>query len=232
MNFFEMVKNASYGFMDIINGVIWLWGNICANQHIVVLRDCITPYLDLVAPYLPYILIVLYAAVALFGEKLFGILRFLSFFATGFILGVYWLTPLVLAIIPTLPTWVIGTVAGVVAAVLSKALYFLALAVCAGYSVYLVCMSGMLLPSIAGNYTIGLVAAGVAILLVILLRKYVARIGTAMLGGFGVACVVRRWYDYTTLEPFVGQEWLGVLVATLIVALIGFAVQQKNRERY
>ncbi len=232
MNFFEMVKNASYGFMDIINGVVGLWADICANQHIVVLRDCITPYLDMVAAYLPFILLALYAVVAFFGERLFGILRFLSFFATGFILGVYWLSPLVLEIIPTLPTWVIGTVAGIVAAVLSKALYFIALVVVAGYSAYLVSMSGMVLPSIAGNYIVGIIVMAVAVVLVIVLRKFIARFGTAMLGGFGIATVVRGWYDYTTLSPFVGREWLGVLVATLIVALIGFAVQHKIRERY
>ena len=100
----------------------------------------------------------------------------------------------------------------------------------------MVCFRGEILSALtsftAGNYIYSLAVAAVFIVLVFILRKYVEMVGTAMLGGFGIACVVRGFYDYTSLQPFVGIEWLGVLVVTLIFALVGFIVQIRTRSRY
>ena len=233
---FELIKDAAYNFGDIAFLVSEFFNNMMADPHVAVLKDIMWGYISFLEPFLPFILIALYAVLACFGKKIFGILRFLAFFVVGFALGVYLLSPLVLSVIPTLPTWIIGVVVGIIAAVLSKLLYVIALAAAVGYSVYLVCFRGEILSALtsftAGNYIYSLAVAAVFIVLVFILRKYVEMVGTAMLGGFGIACVVRGFYDYTSLQPFVGIEWLGVLVVTLIFALVGFIVQFRTRSRY
>lgn len=233
---FEQLKNAAFNFGDIAYLISEFFANMMADPHVSLLKDIMWGYIAFLEPFIPFILIALYAIVACFGKKIFGILRFLSFFVCGFALGVYLLSPLVLSVIPTLPTWIIGVVVGIIASVMSKLLYVLCLAAVSGYSVYLICFRGDILPSLtsftAGNavYSLGIVA--IVLLLVFILRKYVEMVGTAMLGGFGIACVVRGLYDYTSLPTFVGREWLGVLVATLIFALIGLIVQIRTRSRY
>ena len=122
-------------------------------------------------------------------------------------------------------------VGGVVSGVLSKLLYILFYAIVSGYSIYIVFCGGIIVP-LAGNYVVALIAAVAAIVLAFILRKYIEMAGTAMLGGFGVATVVRSFYDFTTWYLFVGNEWLGMLILTLIVAILGMIVQFKTRERF
>jgi hypothetical protein len=235
MEFVEVVKNATYGFAQIGELVSAFVTDLLANPHVALLVEIMWGYISFLAPYIPLILLAFYLVVALFGKRLFNILRFLAFFVVGFALGIYYLSPLVLGILPTVPTWVIGVVSGVVSAVLSKLLYVVALAIVAGYSVYIICYQA-LIPGLGsltgGNWIISLACAAVIVLVVFLLRQYVEMLGTAMLGGFGIATVVRGWYDYTTVSVFVGLEWLGVLLFTVIVAIVCFAVQFKHRERY
>ena len=233
VEFFEKVSTASFGFAEIgamINGFI---ANLFASEHFAPLWEMLWGYIGFITPYIPFILLAFYAVVALFGKKLFSILRFLAFFVVGFALGVYFLSPLILGVLPAIPTWVIGLVVGIVAAVLSKLLYILTIALAAGYSVYLVCYTALIpfLETLTkGNWMISLGVAAVVILLMFLLLKYVEMLGTAVLGGFGIATVVRGFYDFTTLLP--GMEWLAMLIVTAVIALLGFIVQFRMRERY
>ncbi len=234
--FFEMVKNAEFGLDGIISGINTFFDNLYANTHIATLHDYLLTHLAAVLPYIPYIILGVCALVLFVGKRLFPLLRFLAFFGVGFILGVYYLSPLVLEHAPTLPTWVIGAVGGIVAAVMAKLLYWLTLIAVVGYGTYMFCFTGTLIPTLTahtqGNYLVSLVAAAVLVLIVLLLLKYIEMVGTAMLGGFGIATVIRGWYDYTTISVFVGKEWLGVLAVTLVIALVGFAVQFKHRETF
>ena len=232
MEFFEKVSTASFGFAEIGAMVNDFIASLFSNGHFAPLWATLWGYLEVITPYIPFILIALYAIVAFFGKKLFSILRFLAFFAVGFALGVYFLSDMILAILP-IPTWVIGLVVGIVAAVLSKLLYVLALAVAAGYSVYLLCYAPII-PFLEGltwgNWMFSLGAAAVVVLIVFLLRKYVEMLGTAALGGYGIAVVVRGLYDFPALLP--GYEWAVMLGATALIALLGFIVQFRMRERY
>ena len=192
-------------------------------------------HLRYVKPFLPFILFVIYTLVATLGNKMFGFLRFSVLFISGFIIGIYTLSPLVLEVMPNLPTWVIGLITGIVAGVLSKILYFLIVSGGLGYSTYVVFYSGslpVLAGLTAGSWLVGLIAAAAVIALTVVFSKYIEMASTALLGGYGMACIVRGWYDYSSMPVFVGKEWLGVLTVTLIFALIGFVVQMMNRETY
>ncbi|MBQ9085330.1 MAG: hypothetical protein IJY24_06720 [Clostridia bacterium] len=230
-SFFDNVVNARFGFDVIYSGIIGLIENIKTNTNILAWWNATWEFLSIIGIWIFIALGLISLIVALFGKKMFSVLRFTAFFVAGFICGVYWLSPLVLPVIPTLPTWVIGLVGGVVSGVLSKLLYILFYAIAAGYSVYIVFCGGMIVP-LTGNFVVALIAAVAAIVLAFLLRKYIEMAGTAMLGGFGAATVIRYFYDFTTWELFVGREWLGMLLFTLIIAIAGFFVQFKTRERF
>lgn len=233
--FFEAVKNASFGFQEIITAIVDFYNKLFLDFHISELLGGMRWHLGFIWSALPAIFLVLFGVVALTGKRIFGFIRCTAFVIAGFLIGIYTLSPIILEVMPALPTWIIGAVTGVVAGVLSKVLYYAALVTVSGYSTYILCMRGII-PGLSaltsGNIVVGLVCAAIVIAAVIILLKYIEMAGTAMLGGFGMASIIRGWYDYTTLQPFVGREWLGVLAVTLIFALIGFIVQWRTRERY
>lgn len=233
--FFETVRTASFGFSEFFEAISAFYDKLLLDFNISELFSGMWWHLRYVKPFLPFILMAVWAFVAFAGKKMFGFIRFVALFGVGFVLGVYTLSPLVLEVLPTLPTWVIGLVTGIVAGVLCKVIYLFALVVSVGYSIYIICYCGYipLASSLtSGNEIVSLIAAVIAVVVVALLLKYVEMLGTAMLGGYGMACVIRGWYDYTSWNMFVGREWIAVLILTVIFATVGFIVQFKTRERY
>ena len=77
-----------------------------------------------------------------------------------------------------------------------------------------------------------LAIALVVVVILFLFRKFIEMLGTAALGGFIIAESIRMLWDYTTLDFLKGIEWVGALAITVVIALIGFIVQVKTRERY
>lgn len=231
--FFIAVKDAAFGFQEIISAIVNFYNNLFADYNISQLVGGMMWHLRIFLPYIPIVLIILYGVVALVGKRIFGFIRCTAFIIAGFLVGIYSLSPLILEVMPFLPTWVIGMVTGIVAGVLSKALYYASLVIIPGYSAYVLLVHelGAFGASPSSAWVIGLIAAAIAVTAVLLLRRYVEMIGTSMLGGYGIACIIRGWFDYTA-TLFVGIEWLGVLIVTLIFAVIGFIVQWKTRERY
>lgn len=233
--FFDAVFTVEYGFAEIYQAIAKFYSKIWADFNVNELVSGMWWHLRYVKPMLPFILLIIYAVVAMFGQKMYSVLRFSVFCLTGFIIGVYTLSPLVLEVLPTLPTWVIGLITGIVSGVLSKILHVIMLNAILGYTAYILCYRGMipLLSYVSeGRWLVGLIAAAGVIVLVVMSGKYVEMIATALLGGYGMACIVRGWYDYTSLPTFVGIEWLGVLVLTLLFATAGFIFQYRSREVY
>lgn len=228
---FDTFIKGGFAFPDMYNAVVGFLSDMWANTHIQNLWGAVWDFVSHLGAAIPFILLGLWLVVTFLGKRLFSVLRFTAFFVTGFALGVYLLSPLVLNVIPVMPTWVIGVVTGVVAAVLSKLLYILLYALVPGYAVYTVFCGGYILP-LTGNYVVALLVALVLVVGLFLLRKYVEMLGISLLGGYGVACVVRGLHDYTSWPAFVGREWLGVLIFTVIVGTVGFIVQYKTRDRY
>lgn len=227
--FFEVIKSGEFGFEQIFAYITELWASILANEYIAGVMEWINTTLAAVLPYLPYILLGVYAILLLFGKRLFSVIRFITFFLVGFVLGVYYLAPIVLGYFASIPAYVVGIVIGLLAAVLGKLIYYLAYSVAVGYSVYLVCVSGMVVAELAENYMVGAIVAGIAIILALVLHNFIERLGTAFLGAYGILGIVKGWYDFTTLVP--GYEWAVMLGATAVLALIGFAVQQATRKK-
>ncbi len=234
MGFAEIVDpiiKGAYSFAQIWENLLKFLSDMWADVHIQNLWGELWAFISNLGGAIPFVLLGVWLVVTFLGKRIYGFLRFIAFFIAGFALGVYFVSPFVLQWMPVLPTWTIGLVTGVVAAVLSKLLYIILYAAIPGYAVYLLFCGGFILP-LKDNYIVALLVALVAVVLLFVFRKYVETAGIALLGGYGVACVVRGFYDYTSWDAFVGREWLGVLILTIIVGAVGFFVQYKTRDRY
>lgn len=228
----DSIQNVAYGFEEIIDYIVLFFTDLLLNDYVLEVLDFIEPAL----PYMPYITLGICLIVAFFGRRLFGLLRFLTFFVLGALIGIYMLGPIILDVMPDLPVWVIGVVTGIVAGVLAKIVYYLAIIAAAGYSAYIVAYTGMI-PGVDSltqdNWIVSAIIAAVALILVLILVKYIEMLGTAALGGYGVAMVVlNNWWDYTEISVFEDKAWLAILIFAGVVGLLGFAVQIKTRKRY
>lgn len=231
IEFFDPIVKGSYSFAEIWDNITIFLTDMWENIHIQNLWGAIWNFISPLEVEIPFIILGVWLLVTFLGKRLFSVLRFSFFFISGFALGVYLVAPFVLEWMPLLPTWTVGAVTGLVAAVLSKLLYIVLYAVIPGYAAYLFVCGGFIVP-LTGNYIVALLVALVAVVLLFIFRSYVETAGIALLGGYGVACVVRGLYDYTSWPMFAGMEWLGVLILTVLIGGIGFFVQYKSRERY
>lgn len=234
--FFSAVKEARFGFAELWQWITDLYYSITINADIAEVWSGIMRVLNPIYSVVPYLLIILSVAIAFFGKKMMPVIKFAAFFTLGFVLGVYYITPLLNNIL-TIPPWICGLVIAIVSAVLYRFLYFAAYAVAVGYSVYIVCYSGFYLtPAVdytAGKSLVCLVIALAAVVLTFILMKYVEMLGTSLLGGYLVALVVRGFiYEYRQLPFLQSTPWLGALIITLVIAIPGFIVQVKTRRRY
>lgn len=231
VEFLYRLVTADFSFPEMTGGIGWLVSDISASPHINAWWGGIKSAFAGIEAVIPFIILALALVILFVGKRLFLFIRCLAFFVFGFVIGVYLLAPYVLVVIPTLPTWFIGLIIGIVSAVLSRLLYIVLYAFVPGYVMFAL-FSGSTIPALDGMYIAGIIAAIVIIVLVFLLRKYVEMLGTAMLGGYMIALVLRGWYDFTAWSIFAGHAWLAMLIVVAIFAPIGFVVQFKTRKRY
>lgn len=235
MTLFYTIIDAGFSFEELIAGISAFVLGVFADPNVAAIRDTLYQTLDPVMTYVPFVFLACYIIMAIFGKKLFSVIRFLLFFGAGFLLGVHLLAPIILPVIEFIPPLVIGIVVGVVAAVLSKFLYYIVYAVAVGYPVYMLAFSVILSSFMTvegGKHWVSLLIAVIVVVIAFLLRKYVEMLGTSLLAGWGLAETIRVWWDYTALEMFGGVEWIGVVAISCIVGVIGFIIQFKTRERY
>lgn len=235
-DFFNSVKDGAFGVEGSYTYIVDFIKKMWSSETVSVIKDWFFGLIAPISAAIPFILLGCYIVIALAGKRIYGVLRFLTFFVAGVLLGTYLLSPLVAKIVPQIPPALIGVVTGVVAGVLSKLLYILVIAVVAAYPVYTVCISGTVIPALTGlckgNVVVSLICAAVALLIVILLLKYIEMLGTAMLAGLGIGYVVKGWYDFTALELFGGKAWIPMLIISSVVGIIGFVVQFRTRRRF
>ena len=116
---------------------------------------------------------------AFFGKKLLPLIKFVSFFAVGFGLGVRFIHPL-LADIITLEAWISGLVGGILAAIIYRFLYVVFFAGAVFFGAYAGCYAG-LSETLAGfednKAFIFMAVAAVAVILAFILRKFVETLG-------------------------------------------------------
>ena len=235
---------------DLINatfdlGALWEW--ISAFFKSMFANPAVDGYIQLAEGYLamvpalvvPGALLILSLIQAFFGKKLLGLQKFLGCFTLGFVCGVAIVHPFVAAFIQGISAEIIGLIIGIVCGLLCKPVYFLTYVAVAGYSVYNILFGGYYLPETItamtkGNLVVCAVAAGVAVLLVLIFRKWIEMLGTAALGG---------WCTYLSADALlIALTGAGVaafpmadvikIAAIVVVAFLGFVVQVKTRRRY
>jgi hypothetical protein len=233
--FFASIADGTLNFYvigDFFNGYI---ARFQASEELMNMWNGLLGFLSKLGAALPIVLLALCAVEIFLGKKLIQIQRFLACVAVGYCVGVLSISPLINQAF-LLPNYISGIVIAVVAAVLSKYIYFVALALAAGYSVFLICYTNACIPfpiPTAGNLVVSIIVAAVIVLLMFLLLKYVEMAGTAILGGYlATRVVIANYFDYRTWSFLVGREWIGEIVFVGIIAIIGFIVQYKSRARY
>ena len=182
----------------------------------------------------PFALIALCLMVGLFGRRLSGLIRWVLLFAIGFVASVYWVAPLAQQYVPDVPAIAIGLAAGILAAVLSRMIYNFVYIGCIGFDVYNICINAIFLPTLTvyteGNLPLSIGLAVGAVILALLLRKYLEMIITAAAGGIGIAFFVQPIFDYNALIPL--EPTMAMLVVGAVLAVPMFIYQYYNRVIY
>ena len=232
---FESFSNGTFGIEALTGLIDSESAALKAEADIAPIWEMACGYIEMVVPYMAYIVMALGLVVALFGKKLLPVVKFLGFFAIGFGAGVLYLSPVIDSLF-VIPSWIVGLVIGVIAAVFSKILYLIVFALVPGYAVYSACFTASVLPMVTeftkGNLIFSLVAGVVAIVIVFLLRKWVEMLATAVIGANMLIAAINTAFDFMSLEFLQGFETIVFWVLVGIVALIGFIVQVKTRKRY
>ena len=234
--FLTCVREAQFTFSGLRDWIVSLFVAVRQTDVIAGCIDQVLSYIASVQWLVPWVLIALSAVLCLFGKRLMALVRFLGCFVLAFVAGVYYLAPLLPEAVE-IPSWVIGLVVGVVAAVLSKFLYYALVAVGCGYGMYILCYRGELLPFLTqynkGNMVACIVAMAVTLILLFVLFRFVEMAATAAVGSALILLTVSRMLFNYFEVPFIAANpvvWNGVFLAVL--ALLGFAVQVRTRKRY
>lgn len=219
--FFQKVAEAAYSFQDIgdfFKGLL-LEGDI---------RTYYEQVIGFIPAYYLYVLLAFSVLMAFFGKKLLGVQKFLACFALGFAAGEMYIAPLITDFGIAIPAWISGVVIGLIAALLCKFIYWLAVVLAAGYSLYFLLYTDMLFALPEPKQIIAAVAALVAVILVLVFLKFFERLGTAVLGGYLSAVLLMKAVDFSFL-PFDVSITKWVLLG--VIALLGFIVQTATRSR-
>jgi hypothetical protein len=235
LEFFNTLKNAEFTFGSIIDWILSIFRSVPLdpdNAYIwQFIKDSYNSYL-LVSS---IIAICLAVAIAFFGQKMTGILKFCFFFAVGFSVGVRYLAPIIPESI-NIKSWIIGLVVAVVVAVLYKYLYYLLLIAAVGYSVYRLAFTVFMTQSPDFSFmrcAVCLSISAVFVIIALIFNKWLERLLTSFLGGYLVAVAFNYGiYRFTSLPFLDGIEWVGTLVIGAVIAIPAFIVQVKKREVY
>jgi hypothetical protein len=234
--FFGTVKEAGFTFTGIFEWIKSLFTSLTENAGVIDIWQFITnAYNSYIIP-ISLVLITVSLAIAFYGRRISGIIKFIFFFLIGFAVGVNFLSPVIPESIK-LDSWIIGLIVAVVVAVLYKYLYYVLLVVAVGYSVYRISYTGFFITATA-QYTAGkalvslLIALALAVAAIIF-NSWVERVITASLGGYLAATVFNAGiWNYTSLPFLAGIEWVGILVISATVGLLGLYFQIIHREVY
>ncbi len=231
MEFFNKVLAAEYDFSAIGQFFKNLFNGSFTGK-VEALWDKLWDMVSVIHPFVAYILLALALVELLFGKRLLGLQKFIGMFALGYAATVVYLVPVLADLIPALADfgWIVGIVVGIIAILLRKVLYILLYIVAFAYIPYYLVYSGSIVASIGGSLIFAGAAAGVVVVLALLLRKWVEMLGLSALGAFCITKVLDVKLGVIDMIPFdgmiVGLAMVGVLT------LIGFIIQVKTRKRY
>ena len=164
------------------------------------------------------------------------IVKFLAFFIVGFVLGVYYLPPVLSGII-NIPDWLCGIILALVISVIYNFLYYGVVAIVVAYCAYTVCYSGfsyatsdkLNVPLVIISVFIAISATVVAFTFI----KYIEMGVTAVVGSYLFTFYFRTMiFDYKSLPTFASAPWVAAFVLTILISIPAFLVQFKMRKRY
>lgn len=234
--FFTCVKEARFDFGVIWDAIVSLYYDITVNPDISVMWDGLMKFVNSAYGIIMTVLVIFSVAVALFGRKMMGFLKFLFFFTIGFTLGTHFLA----AVIPpevNIPAWTVGLVIALISGVLYRFLYIILYSAVTGYGMYVLAYHGFYIKDsevyTTGKAVVCLIVALIAIAVFLIFRKYVEMLGTAVLGAWLATFIFAyRVYNFTAWPVFSGATWVGIFVPSVIIGFLGFVIQVKTRRRY
>ena len=234
--FFTCVKEARFTFDVMIDSLISLFHSVVENPNVSAVWDGLVNFVMSFRSVFTVAAVCFCLAVAFFGKKMMGFLKFIACFVVGFALGTHLLVPLLPPEID-IPAWITGVVVALIVAVLYRFIYIILYVGIAGYGMYILAFYGFFLhPNAVYTHTRAVacaIAALVAIVIVLLFRKYLEMIGTSILGAWAATLLFANFaYDFTAWSLFSGMERLAIFIPTALIAAIGTAVQIKTRRRY
>lgn len=232
MAFLDGVKNATLSLTDLFAKV----GEFCENFLAIDVIASVQGMADGFIANIPFgsalIFIVVGLLIALFGKRILGALKFVAAVIVGFGVGTLYIAPLV-SFIPQ--AWIVGLVCAVVFALLFKVVYIVGIVALTGYSVYWTCFTAAVLPAVTGftkgNLLFSAIAAVVAIVLVLVLLKFVEKVYTSVLGAWMITTNLVAIWDPRSLGVLT-QNDLILYIIMGVIALIGLIIQIKTRKRY
>ncbi len=235
-DFIDHLIGARFSFESLWELIVDLYKAIASNSDVLSIWDALKNFASPILSAIPYILMALGLIVALFGKKMGGFLKFVGFFIVGFALGVHFLEPVIPSEVP-IPTWVIGIIVAIVAAILSKFLFVTTYSVAVLYSVYRLCYHGFFLDHqydfSAGKAITALAVAAVILVLTLIFFKFVEMFLFSALGawmvtsGFAVGII-----DLGEISKLGSNSWILELSVIALIAILGFIFQVKTRRRY
>ena len=178
------------------------------------------------------VLAILSLVFAVAGRKLMPQAKFIAFFGVAFIFGVGYVSPLLFGAATGIVPPIVGGLLGIIAAFLSKPLYIILYIVAFAYSSYMIFMGGQLLPESIVSFTkdnmvMALVPVCITVVLVVLLRKPIEKIGTALLGGYLFSlCIDKILCDVLAAESIPAVS----IIIMLVVAIFGATKQLKSKK--
>ena len=214
-------------FTTILNSVI-------NESSVAPVANWFSGFVTGVGGFFPYIIIALCLFVGFFGRRLSNVIRVLLLFSVGFVASVYWVAPLVQSMVPDMPALPIGIAVGVFVAVMSRMIYNLVYIGCIGFDVFNICFNALVLVELTsltqGNLPVSIGIAFVAVLIALVLRKYLEMLITAGGAGLGLAFYFNVLFDYAS--SFNLDATTGVIIVGSVLAIPMFIYQYYNRVIY
>ncbi|MBQ4072009.1 MAG: hypothetical protein IJD51_06340 [Clostridia bacterium] len=234
--FFEALWQARFGFAQLWEWICGVYQSAISMPGLVEIKTSIDTFFAPFLGVLPYVLIALCVVIAFAGRKILSVLKFITFFFFGFVLGAYYISPILWTFVGV-PSWAVGLAIGIIAAVLYRLVYYLLYGTSILFLVYNLCYTGFTFQPqevhLQSRAITCIAIAAVVTVLAFVFRKYVEMLGTAVLGGYLVFLIVNFMiFDMYTLEFIWHTPWIAPVVITSVIALPGFLVQYKFRKRY
>lgn len=226
IEFFKAGFSGAYDFWEFIK----ILGDFFNMIGATVIKDELTISSILTSPGLySYILAAVGAVFLFYGRKFFPLIKFVVFAAIGFVVGNAFAYPALMvymagSVIVTPITC--GVTVAIIGAALSQYLYGIVYLGAGAIFAYVICFAGGLIPGLptVGNSMLSYIAVAIVVLVLIIMRKNISRLGLSVAGAyFIVEAVSKNFYKLESPMNFIAMG---------AVALIGFAFQYKNRKKY